>query len=314
MFEQGTPPVVTRIGSNRIKAEFDVALRWMSSLGIKTDSGRLFEYKNVVTSWAALPPSQDMFAAHVLTPAMRSAILESNMFVDVYRAFHDVSPSELSGIIDKLKKAIGGPVDVADETTNSSHARNFLFEAVVAAKFHCPNQGIHTLLSAPGDTALTYLSRRVFVECKRIRSASRIEDNVRKACNQLADALNSDNTPRRGGLVALELSSIIPANEKSADEALLTRHMANQMDRFIESSSFDWQKVYPEKDRRILGALFRFSRLIQSELDGLWVIATEWGVNPRFNLGWSEVQYMKRLTRAVHSGANDRNVTKSVTN
>lgn len=86
------------------------------------------------------------------------------------------------------------------------------------------------------------------------------------------------------------------------------------MDRFIESSSFDWQKVYPEKDRRILGALFRFSRLIQSELDGLWVIATEWGVNPRFNLGWSEVQYMKRLTRAVHSGANDRNVTKSLTN
>ena len=307
MYQERTSPLILRIGSNRIQAEFDATLEWMSSLGVKTSSGRLQEYKNVIASWASMPPPRDVFAAHELTPPMRNAILESSMFVDVYRSFRDVSANELSGIVDKLKKAVDGPADLADETANSSRARNFLFEAVVAAKLHCPNQGVHTFLSAPGDTALTYLSRRIFVECKRIRAASGIENNVRKACNQLAGALNEDNTSRGGGLVALELSSIISSDESAADEARLSRHMTSKMDKFIESSSADWQKVYPGKDNRILGTLLRFSRLIRSESDGLWVIATEWGVNPRLLLGWSEVRYMQRLNRALQSGSHDRN-------
>lgn len=304
---RSTSSEIIRFGSSRIAVEFSETLDWMSSLGIETNSGRVRAYQEAISSWAALPSAQDAFTAHALSRANQSAILESNMFIDVHRAFHQASPTELSGIVDKLKKSVGGTADIADETDKSSSARNFLFEAVVAAKFHCPNQGVHTFLDAPSDTGLTYLSRRIFVECKRLRSASGVENNVRKACNQLANALNADNTLRHGGLVAVDISSIISVDEKLTDETLLNHYTALRMDQFIDSSSVDWQKVYPEKDSRIFGALFRFSRLIQSEVDGLWVIATEWAVNPRQNLGWSETRYMQRLARALHSGARERN-------
>lgn len=306
MHGRNTSSEIIRFDSSRIAVEFDKTLDWMSSLGIETNSGRVRAYQEAISSWAALPSAQDAFAAHALSPANQSAILESNMFIDVHRAFHQTSPTELSGIVDKLKKSVRGTADIADETDNSSIARNFLFEAVVAAKFHCPNQGVHTFLDAPSDTGLTYLSRRIFVECKRIRSASGVENNVRKACNQLAKALNADYALRHGGLVAVDISSIISVDDNLNDETLLTRHTALRMDQFIDSSSVDWQKIYPEKDSRIFGALFRFSKLIQSEVDGLWVIATEWAINPRQNLGWSETRYMKRLARALNSGASER--------
>jgi len=307
MVKSDASPEVYRFSAQRVAAEFDEALKWMSSLGIRTNSGRIFEYAKVLSNWAVLPEANDTFAAHALSPAMRSAVLDSNMFISVHRAFHKIPQSELGGIVDKLKMSIGGPADVADETEKASAPRNFLFEAVVAANFYCPNQGVHTFLSSPSDTGFTYLSRHIFVECKRLGSVNGIENNVRKACNQLTVALNEDSTSRHGGLIALDISNIISTDTAVADEKLLTSHMAKQMDQFIESSSIDWQKVYPQKDPRIFGALFRFSRLIQSEFDGLWVIATEWGVNPRQGLGWSETRYMQRLARALQSGSRDRN-------
>jgi hypothetical protein len=310
MREHTPSPEIHRFSARRVKSEFDETLRWMTSLGIKTNSGRLRAYEKAISIWATLPSAQNSFGAHKLSRADQSAILASDKFIDVYRAFHQTSLEDLGGIVDKLKKSIGGPADVADETDKSSHARNFLFEAVVAAKFHCPNQGIHVFLDAPSDTGLTYLSRRIFVECKRLGSLRRIESNVRKACDQLAIALDADCTSRHGGLVAVDISNIISMDEKVADETLLTRHTAKRMDQFIESSSADWQKVYSEKDPRIFGAIFRLSRFVQSETDGLWVISTEWAVNPRQNLGWSETRYMQRLARALQSAAREQRHTK----
>lgn len=284
-----------------------MTIEWMSSLRINTMTERLRAYQIAIDKWAALPPSTNHVDRHALSPTDKIAIFESAQFIDVYRTFLDIPSENLAGIVDKLIKAVNGPVDVADETDTTSEARNYLFEAVVAAKFHCPNHGLCAMLDAAGDTGLTYLSRRIFVECKRVRSTKQLSKLVRKACNQLADALNGDKIGGYGGLVAVEISNILTANDKALNKTHLRRHSAEYMDQFIKENSRVWQNIYPEKDSRIFGAIFRLSRFVQSEDDGLWVIATEWAINPRHQLGLSETLYLKRLAKALHRVTQDQN-------
>lgn len=297
---------ISRHSAGKIATEFKMTLEWMSSLGIKTTAARVQAYEIAINEWAALPPSTDQNARHVLSPAAQRAIFESDQFIDVYRTFHNIPSDDLSGIIDKLTKAVNGPVDVVDETDTSNEARNFLFEAVVAAKFHCSNHGRRAILDAAGDTGLTYLSRRIFVECKRLRSFKKLERRLRDACNQLTDALNGDNTRGHGGLVAVEVSNILAADDEVLHDTSLCRRSVEYMDQFIVENSKVWQHIYLEKDHRIFGAIFRLSRFVQSEYDGLWVIATEWAINPRHLLGASESLYLKRLAKSLERVTQNR--------
>ncbi len=295
---------VSRIGALRVAEDFGAALLWMSDLGIRTDKVRVQTYSDAIARWAEMRPMGDEFTRHVLSPSDRSAIFEATQFTDIFLAFKSTPKSALTGIIDKLSRVISGPPNVADETHDTSAPRNFLFEAVVAAKMQIPEQSCHAMLNAPSDTGAAFRLRRIAVECKRLRSVSQLEKRVRDACNQLDVKLNGGPPCFDYGLVALEVSNIVSMNESSEGEFALRTHSMATMDEFINTHSRTWQKVYPEKNRRILGSLIRISKFIQSETDGLWVIATEWAVNPRHRLGSCQTRLLKRFAAALQAGAN----------
>ncbi|RUT67512.1 hypothetical protein D0817_26055, partial [Flavobacterium cupreum] len=77
-------------------------------------------------------------------------------------------PNQLASVIEKLRKGVNGPINAADETSESTAARNFLFEATVAAKAHRPDRGVEAILDAESDTGILINGKRIWVECKRV--------------------------------------------------------------------------------------------------------------------------------------------------
>lgn len=175
----------------------------------------------------------DEITRHVLSPSERSAIFEAVQFTDVFLAFGSTPTSDRLGIIDKLSQAISGPSDGADETGKTSSPRNFLCEAVVAAKMQCPEQDCRAILDTSSDTGCVFHSRRIAVECKRLRSVSQIEKRVRKACDQLNGQLIGGPPFFDYGLVALEVSNVASVDESSMEEVALREHPIASMDEFI---------------------------------------------------------------------------------
>lgn len=297
---------VRRISASTIAADFSAALYWMAGLGINCETGRLRKYSESIARWSSMQANDDDFVRHTLSTGDRSAILEAAQFTDVYLAFKSTPAQDLKAIIGKLKKAVSGPPDAQNESENSSTARNFLFEAVLAAKTHCPNQGVHVTFDSPGDSGLVFHSRRIAIECKRLRSLNKLDTRVRDACNQLSKAINGGPPHFDYGMVAVELSRILAMNQSLRSEESVAKHSAAALDEFIATHSNTWQKVYREKDSRILGTIFRVSCFIQSETDGLWILATEWALNPRNHSGCNKTRIMKRLAMALDQGANSR--------
>ncbi len=294
---------VRQVSASTITADFSAALSWMASLGISCKTGGLSKYSESIARWSNMPPNTDEIVRHALSPDDRNAILEAGQFADVYLAFKDTPRQDLRAIVGKLKKAVHGPLDALDEDENSSEARNFLFKAVVAAKTHCQNQGAHVIFDASGDSGLVFHSRRIAIECKRIRSFSKLDTRVRDACNQLSKSLDGGPPCFDYGLVTVELSRILSTNESLGTEDSVTKHSAAAIDEFIGIHSNAWQKVYREKDQRILGTVFRGSSFIQSKADGLWVLATEWAINPRNKSGCCKTRILKRLAIALERGS-----------
>lgn len=295
---------IARFDAHRIAADYDATLSWMADLGIKTGTQRLQTYKRAIEQWTKLEAADDEFLRHTLSVNEKSALLETAQFIDVFKAFGGAAVSELSGLINKLDRAVDGQPDAADETDDASDARNFLFEAVVAAKMQCPEYGCQAMLGATSDAGAVFQSRRIAVECKRLRSVKQLEKRVRKASDQLGEKLLGGPPCFDYGLVALEVSNLASMDNSSVGEVALREHSMATMDEFINTHSRTWQKIYPEKNRRVLGALIRTSGFIQSESDGLWVIATEWVVNPRNRLGRCQARLLKRFAEALHAGAN----------
>ncbi|MBY0411889.1 MAG: hypothetical protein K2Q97_17610 [Burkholderiaceae bacterium] len=115
--------------------------------------------------------------ANAAFPDFVSALFEIVEFTRIHEALQDVPPRELTSVIDKLKKAVNGPVDVANETPKSTAARNFLFEASVAAMAHRPARNVEAILNARSDTGIKIEGRKIWVECKRVTSEHALEGN-----------------------------------------------------------------------------------------------------------------------------------------
>ena len=65
------------------------------------------------------------------------------------------------GRTSRYEKGVNGPITTADETSDSIAARNFIFEAAVAAKAHRPIDGIEAILDAKSDMGINLDGKKI---------------------------------------------------------------------------------------------------------------------------------------------------------
>ena len=180
--------------------QYSEAIAWMNTIGVNLGKGRTTHYDKVLGYWKDKYDSASAEEAKTKLPDFVSSIFEIHEFIAVHESLMSIHPKKLSSIANKLQKAVNGPIKSSDESAKSTSARNFLFEAIVAAKAHNPTKGVSTILDARSDTGVYFQDKKIWVECKRVTSLEGIEKNVRKACNQLKRVFEKEHWIRSSRL------------------------------------------------------------------------------------------------------------------
>ena len=285
-----------------VHQDYLAAMNWMTGLGINLQSRRTSNYEKVMRYWKDAYLTASIDEANAAFPDFVSSLFEIVEFTRIHEALQDVPARELTSVIDKLKKAVNGPVNVANETPKSTAARNFLFEASVAAMAHRPARNVEAILNARSDTGIKIEWRKIWVECKRVTSEQALEGNLRKACSQLQDTFKAEVGSGHRGIVAMAVSKIL--NPRGAllvarNDDELESAVARLLQDFSDKHSGLWQRVYAEKSRKIIGTIFRLSCLATSESRRMVIQCSQWAVSPRADASAADVQIQYRLVEAL---------------
>jgi hypothetical protein len=182
------------------------ATEWLTSIGIPYSKTRFGEYKKVLDHFDANWDKGDDEAFKVRLHKFLNAHAEA---IEIVRIYNELSEYTFTDYIDQLKKVTSGKA--FRNTSAKDQSRDFAFELTMAARFI--RGGFTVNLNHLADiVAEREDTPRIYVECKRIKSLSKIKANIKKANQQLKTRLsqNASNLPR--GLVAINVNDLINPN------------------------------------------------------------------------------------------------------
>lgn len=285
-----------------IAQRYRAAIQWMEELGVRITTGRTSHYEKTANYWSHAYRNATDAEKKDKFPEFINAIFEIADFIDIYEAFKLEPAHRLEAIVSKLQKGVNGPINSVDESQNSSSARNFMFEALMAARSHRPQSGVEAILDADSDTGVKINNKKVWVECKRITSPGGLEENIRKASKQLEILLQKKIGSGHRGIVAIDISKILNPRDEifvQENDTQLLKSADQIMDRFIKDYSSIWQQVYTKRHEKVIGTIIRFSFMAASKARNLEVHTTQWAVNPRYNIPASDVALLQSLVTKV---------------
>jgi len=282
--------------------KYSAAIQWMEGLGVKLSPGRTSHYEKVIRYWKDSYKTASPDEGKKIFPDFVSSMFEIHDFLDIYKAFKNVPPDQLASVVDKLQKGVNGPINAAEEAPASTSARNFLFEVVVAAKSHRPAKGVEAILDAESDTGISVNGKKIWVECKRITTPDKVQDNVRKASSQLETMLRKQVGSGHRGIVAIDISKILNRGDKifvTGNDSDLLMSVNRIMDQFIAKYSRIWQRVYARRHKKVIGTIIRFAFMSSSEARNILVHTSQWAVNPRLGISASDDQIQRHLVATL---------------
>lgn len=291
-----------------IYEKYSAAIKWMLDIGVTIGPGRTSHYEKIVGYWKDSYKTASVEEGKEAFPDFLSSMFEVHDFIDVYEAFQKIPPNQLTSIVQKLNKAVNGPINAVEETPKSTTARNYLFEAVVAAKANNPNNGIKTILEAKSDTGININGKKIWVECKRISTSDNIESNARKASSQLEVILKKQVGSGHRGIVALDVSKIVNPRDEifvSNNDSDLLESIDRLMDNFIKEYSSIWQRIYIRRSKKIIGTIIRFAFMSSSEARNILVHTSQWGLNPRLEISGSDEHIQRLLVSSLKESNNE---------
>lgn len=151
----------------------------------------------------------------------------------------------------RLRDALSGhELFVLDSDDRSG--RDFTFELAVAAKF--ARRGYEINFGADADVEAVVMGTEVYVECKRLKSANKIQRRVKEGLKQLSRRYDSSAAPAAArGILALSIGKTVNSSLKllEADDATQLAAKASMLhDTFIGTYGRNWQEA---SDQRTLG-------------------------------------------------------------
>jgi len=285
-----------------ITKNYVATIKWMSDIGVNIGSGRSRHYAKVIDCWKDAYKEATEREAKEIFPDFVNSVFEISDFIKIYEAFKNVAPEDLFSIRGKLQKGVSGPLRSEDEKPKSTVARNYIFEALVAARAHNPDSGVSAILNAESDTGVLFEDHKIWIECKRVTSINKIEANVRDASTQLERLLNKKHGYGHRGVIAIDITKILNENNKiyvRDNDQQLIDSTCQIMDSFINEFSNEWQKVFLKRSKKVIGIIIRFSFMASSESRGLLVHSSEWALNPRSGLKQNDEKVLRSFVDII---------------
>lgn len=218
------------------------ACDWLSSVGIRYSGTRLDRYEILLSRLAELQARGDaeLLLEEYSFSSFVNAAFEADQLIAIVRGLrHRVAKDP--AFAQRMRTALSGhELHVLEKA--DAHGRNFAFELAVAARFAA--RGVPVDFSGQADVEATFESRQVFIECKRVRSAKRVESRVKEALDQLEKRYDACAVPEDArGFAALSIGAI--ANPEFApleapSDTLLSERMSLEVGAFILEHQRHW--------------------------------------------------------------------------
>jgi hypothetical protein len=182
------------------------ATEWLTSIGIPYSKTRFGKYKKVLDHFDADIDKGDEEAFKARLHEFLNAHAE---VTEIVRIYNELSEYTFTDYIDQLKKVTSGRT--FRNISAKDQSRDFAFELTMAARFM--RGGFTVNLNHLADVvAKREDTPKIYVECKRIKSLSKIKANIKKANQQLKTRLNQDRSNLPRGLVAINVNDLINPN------------------------------------------------------------------------------------------------------
>jgi hypothetical protein len=136
------------------------------------------------------------------------SLVEATEVADIYCTLPKL---EWRLLKEKFGRVLNGPLHPQEETSESSLARNTMFELHLSG--HLNHKGIAADICDNPDISCAIAGRRVFIQCKRPFSRKSTKSNIRDALGQLSKDLDEARDVRNRGVVAISLSHAVNPGE-----------------------------------------------------------------------------------------------------
>ncbi|GIZ54113.1 hypothetical protein [Noviherbaspirillum aridicola] len=233
-------------------SELERVCDWLTSLGIEYSRTRIGRYRTLFTELAEAHRENriDEFNDKYSFAEFVNAAYERSELVRIFAGLKSLSDA---GLIDRLKDALKGhELYVMDNTDRSG--RDFSLELSAAARF--ARQGYRIDFDHEADLKVDMGEFTLYVECKRLKSAAKVERRIKDAIAQLEKRYRSSSSSEitrglaffsTGKIVNEELGVLTGPTFDSLGAA------AGEINkRFISQFKHLWEK--PGRDMRTLGA------------------------------------------------------------
>ena len=249
--------------------EFDEAVEWLASQGLRVDGTRVSHYRKVLKRLADDHASGRLRKEFDAATEAEKSRMFGDAIVSLYESGEIISIAAglraLVPVVDreKFRELLKGASSYINESTASSaKARNTSFEFIVASRL--VEAGLALVRIPPADVCAMLGSYRLVVECKRPQTESSIEGNIDDAFSQLRRRLKNSLAPRMRGIAAIDVTKAANPNFQrivAPSIDVLGEHLNHFVADYATPRIAHW--VSRAKNDKIIGVLFRFSGIAE---------------------------------------------------
>lgn len=235
--------------SKELENAYIEACEWISSLGITYKKTRFGTYEKDVENFLG---NRDTETAEESVKIFMNAHMEANELIRVKKAFESL---DSESFLETIKKSISG--QRFRNVNKEDQSRDFAFELGVASRFLKAKYNVD--LRSISDLVVDIDGRKLYVECKRIKSYKQLEKRVKTANQQIKARLSNDHSSKSRGMIALNLTDVINPEAKPiiAPNVDAYRHKsASILKDFVLSNK---PKLSKNRHKKCLGALTEFT-------------------------------------------------------
>lgn len=238
---------IDHFSGESVLSKMPSVLDWLSSFGLKALSTRYSRYVHYVDSFfeSERPDSED---GRGKFDALTRSYKECVEILIIYTVFSDEKSDKFKSKIEEITK---GKDHL--ETSSACGARDYLFELIVAAKFS--KAGYFIDWNGLTDVVAYKDDAKLFIECKRITSERRFEENFNKAGKQLQREMAKEKS-NKSGLVFIDISNCIAEdipNHEASSPQVARLMLDKSMNQFISRNSYHIESLNKKYARQSLG-------------------------------------------------------------
>lgn len=233
-----------------VNSDLGVAIDWMKSvLGINILPTRIAFYEKYLVSKSKIESLED-YRKYILISK------EVDDFLRVSNVFREYSNKEL---FEKIRKISSGKKYREDILKSSEDpSRDFLHELSVASKFM--KAGFDVDVSGDCDVVVKAYEKTVYIECKRIKSESKVTKRVKNANKQIERRIGASKK-NKIGYIAIDVTDLIitgrpiKVHKNFSD---FKQYTLQELKLFIQKYR---EKVKGIASKRVLGVIFSVSNI-----------------------------------------------------